>query len=271
MKDTKKFLAVVGGNGENAKHYKNGNSKKRSYSNKEFHNILKYVFKDHKNLNFSKVVYTHSLDNIKVICKHHGTFEVCAKDFIHNKFGCPHCYNENARRKIKTVGRKKLSIEKYKKRLAAAQPELKLLRYTSLSDPAVVECTRCGQAWIRNCAISILKAGQKLQCTCNKSELANYSAKQKRMIELAEEKYPQYDFSKTKYSGRSGKIIVTCRIHGDFETTYFNLVYNKTPNLCKECQRLTRAKYQAKSKKEAEEIEQIKKHNESFKQSFNLK
>jgi hypothetical protein len=273
-----KYLELVnnrkGKNGKRAAEY--CQSRGTAYTHEQFIQALKYIYKKHDNLSFEKTKYINAREKVIITCAKHGDFSVNAGEFIHKKIGCRLCAKEKSsgekikrQHVIKKFTQHRTDFTKFKALLKVRQPELKLLMFRTVLDPAVVECKRCGQAWIRSNCQGLQTAGRKLQCTCNQDLNTSKSTKQ-RFFKDIKKKYPQYDFKKTKYESLSisSKVIVTCKLHGDFETSAQNIRHSQAVNACKECQRLARPSYEAKNEKEAEEIKQIKKYNERYKEIF---
>lgn len=57
----------------------------------------------HRVYDYSKVSYLNSKTKVEIICKTHGTFFQTPSNHIHNKQGCPSCFNET-RSKTRALG-----------------------------------------------------------------------------------------------------------------------------------------------------------------------
>jgi hypothetical protein len=58
----------------------------------------------------------------------------------------------------------------------------------------------------------------------------------------------RYDYSKVNYINSTNKIIITCKIHGDFKQTPNNHTHKQRPRGCPKCSKITTANKQRSSK-----------------------
>ena len=268
MNDLTKYK---GKNGKPARVYSNRGI--RTFTTEEFINAAKFVLKEKaEGLNFDKTVYVNNLTYVTITCEKHGDFQTLPSHFLNKKAGCKACFHEeeygtNIRlRSNKPPRKSKYTKEVYKQHLAKLQPEMKVLYYQSAFDPLVIECKKCGQAWIRNNPQSVLKqakAKDQNQCTCNEN-LQGAAQSESRIKREGSAKYPHYDFSKMKYKQYDGKFTVHCKLCKlDFETRASSILQHNTKNICKSCYRLSRTRKNL-SKQQQKQREKILKLNAEF-------
>lgn len=174
---------------------------KIKHTNQTFIENAKTIHND--KYDYSKVEYVNNRTKVCIICPEHGEF--CQTPANHLKGQqCPKC-----------SGRKCLSnveiIEKAKKIHGNKYDYSKLQRGKTLSEKGVIVCPIHGEFLqridIHLNGMGCPKCAGKYITTC---DFINESKK------IHGDKY---DYSKSIYKSANTKIIVTCPLHGDFETT----------------------------------------------------
>lgn len=174
----------------------------------------------------SKVIYVNSTTKITVGCKEHGDFSVQPNNFLYGK-GCPSCAKNNMARKLQTP-RENL-IERVRE-VHGQSFTLLTEDFNNQHEVVLWECKVHGEfrASIRNilsgsgCKFCSRERSAKLR-----SKGADY------YIPLFREIHGDFfDYTKSVFSTSKSKIIVTCPVHGDFETSVGNHLKGKA---CRRC------------------------------------
>lgn len=181
--------------------------------------IEKYRLKYGDKYDFTKSVYINSHSKMIVKCPIHGDFEIRPVDLL-NGHGCPKCggtqksHTEEFIKKAKYVHNNFFTYDKCK--------------YVNSNSKIIVTCPIHGDFEV--------KANNHLNgCNCQKCHLEHISHKITKLekvnrstkklntetfIQKCKKRYGNiYSYEKTKYIKNNVKVIVTCKIHGDFSIT----------------------------------------------------
>lgn len=154
---------------------------------------------------YSLVKYVRSADKVTIVCKTHGPWDQTANSHIMGN-GCPRCFNDNVRGKSRALEESVVFEE-----ILAANPNILLDRakYKTSNDKMVVGCSVHGywEAYPSN----LLRGHGCLKCAGKALKTT------KEFIEEARQTHgTRYSYEKTEYTGADNKLIVTCKVHGDF-------------------------------------------------------
>ena len=164
---------------------------------------------------YSNVEYVNSQSKVKIICKEHGEFEQTPSNHTHkNNFqGCPNCG------KISCANTRKLStdefINKSKKNHGDTYDYSKTI-YHGDKNKVLIICHKHGE--FQQLPSNHYKYG------CNKCGIEISTIKQTKSIsnfieEAIKIHGDRYDYSKVEYKQALSKVIIICKIHGEFEQT----------------------------------------------------
>lgn len=163
-------------------------------------------------LDYSKVKYINSRNNIILICKEHGEFTIAPKDHISYKRGCSICsgvtYNtQTFIKKAKEIHGDKFLYNK--------------TNYTGIKNNVIITCKLHGdflQAPDKH--INVSQGCPKCKKSAKKD--LNYFIKMGTLIHSG-----KYDYSKSIFSKMNEKVIIICPKHGEFKQTPANHINHK--------------------------------------------
>lgn len=177
---------------------------------------------------YSLVEYTGRKGVIKIICKDHGVFEMSVDTHLRGS-KCQKCAIEN-RSRLRTLefddfvirsdqlhnGKYKYIKQSYTKSNAPVDivcPDHGVFSQSASSHLAGKGCSKCASK----------ENGKKRKSSWSRAEFLNIVKKVHGN---------KYSYDKTKYIGYKQKITVTCPIHGDFESWYYNHINGCGCPLC---------------------------------------
>lgn len=185
---------------------------------------------------YSKVNYQGSKTKVTIICHQHGEFEQTPYRHLRGQ-GCPKCGYLSVSEKIRLtqdeyiVKCREVHGDKY---------DYSKVEYVNSRTPVCIICPEHGEFWqiARNhmCGLGCPKCGQRYSDT-------EFFIKKAREVHG-----DKYDYSKVNYVNNRTKVIIGCKIHGDFE---------KTPNshLCGEgCPECSEEIRRSKRRKDVDEL-----------------
>lgn len=182
---------------------------------------------------YSKVDYVNSATKVIIICKKHGEFLQSPNSHISKKQGCSACFGM---RKDTT----KSFIEKAIK-IHGDKYDYSKLKYVNSPTQIIIICREHGEFKQRAGDHINNKAG----CPTCKG-IKPYTTKT--FIEKVQEYFDgAYCYDKVKYVNSSTKVIITCKIHGDFKITPGHHLRRIG---CKRCGRIVCAKKLMSNKKD---------------------
>ena len=166
---------------------------------------------------YSKVEYINSKTKVIIICKEHGEFEQTPKIHL-RKNGCKKCsgkYQYTTKEFIEKA--KEVHGDKY---------DYSKVEYISSKKHITIICKIHGNFRQQPTLHLYNKNG------CSKCS-GNYSYTTKEWIEKAIKVHgDKYDYSKTKYTKTDNKVIIICKIHGEFLQTAHHHLQNHG---CRKC------------------------------------
>lgn len=153
---------------------------------------------------YSQVNYVNSQTKVTIICPIHGEFEQIPSNHLQGK-GCPKC-KRGVKSNTKEFITKAISIH-------GTHYNYDKVEYINALTPVTIVCNKCGKEFVQTPQIHLRGSG----CThCYKNE----SKTTEQFVKEATELYKgKYSYEKTNYINSVTKIIVTCPIHGEWETT----------------------------------------------------
>lgn len=154
----------------------------------------------------SKVVYATSKTKVEIVCRDHGSFWVIPNNFISNKSGCPQCGRT-------LVGqRSRHDRESYLARFREAHGNKFKYGEIDYSGPVatiVVTCPDHGD-------FKTIVAGHVNGIGCAKCHFGIYDGPTfKAMADGVHG--DRYDYSNAEYTRCNEKVVIRCRVHGDFK------------------------------------------------------
>lgn len=162
---------------------------------------------------YSLVNYEHSKIKVNIVCKDHGIFN----QYIHNHLkgrGCPDCGNRlNSEEYIlELFHNKHKDLYNYSK-----------VDYINMNTKVEIICNTHG-SFFQNPKDHIHRGHGCPKCGYKSGKLLSKEDVVRKSKEIF---YDFFKYDKLVYSS-SKKFIITCKIHGDFETDLRNHIHNKT-------------------------------------------
>jgi len=181
-------------------------SKKRSYKVEEWIEKAKEV---HENkYDYSKVEYDNSKTDVIIICKVHGEFEQNPSGHIQGH-GCSKCGDESG--SLKRRYKVEEWIEKAKE-VHGNNYDYSKVDYDNSKTDVIIKCKVHGE-FEQN------PSGHLQGYGCSKCG-GSYNYKTDEWVEKAKEVHEnKYDYSKVEYDNSKTKVIIICKVHGEFEQT----------------------------------------------------
>lgn len=157
---------------------------------------------------YSLVDYKSAKTKVKIICKKHGIFEQTPTNHL-SKRGCPECGKEERSNK------KRLEKVKFDEKIQfyfGDKYEYSFSDYKNNHTKMKFICKEHGEFW--QSPIHLLE-GQTgcLKCSKEKFRISR-SFTNEQFIEKAKEKFPEYDYSITKYISSQSRVKYICKKHG---------------------------------------------------------
>jgi hypothetical protein len=161
---------------------------------------------------YSKVVYIDSTTKVIIICKIHGEFEQAPAEHKSGK-GCRNCaYINNGINKRSNTDE---FIKKAKEKHGDDKYDYSEVKYIDSETKVIIICKIHGEFEQR--------PETHLQgCGCRKCGIVNRANKNRSntdefKLEATEIHEDKYDYSKVEYIDSTTKVIIICKIHGEFE------------------------------------------------------
>ncbi len=201
----------------------------RKLTTEEFIERAQYVHLDI--YDYSLTYYDGSDINVIIICKIHGEFSQRASYHINHKYGCPLCGY------IKLSYSHTLSQEEFiekSNKIHNNQYNYSKVNYIDSTTKVIIICKIHGE-FLQSPNDHLNKCG----CQICGREKSNNSKKltQEEFIERSNKIHnDQYNYSKVNYINTTIKVIIICKIHGEFLQTPSHHMYNNTG--CKKCNKL---------------------------------
>jgi len=177
---------------------------------------------------YSKVDYKNSNTKVIIICKIHGDFLQKANNHINLKHGCPKCGRSNKSNTIEFIEKsKKIHGDKY---------DYFKVNYINIDKKVIIICKIHGD-FEQTPYKHLIGRG------CHKCGTIVATNKNRKTLEYFIEKSrllhgDTYDYFKADYKSNHTKVIITCKIHGNFEQTPHNHLAGQG---CIKCSRINSA------------------------------
>ena len=171
------------------------------YNTKEFIEKVKEIHGD--KYDYSKIIYKSNKDKIIIICKEHGEFKILPSNFIKGQ-NCNICSN-----------RKKLTNEEFIEKSINTHGknyDYSKINYQGMHKKIIIICKEHGK-FNQTPSEHLNKKRGCFKCLGIVCDLNSFIEKS---INTHGEKY---DYSKVIYNGYKKKVIIICKIHGEFQQT----------------------------------------------------
>lgn len=186
----------------------------RKLTTEEFITKAKTIHND--KYDYSLVEYKNAETPVKIICPEHGMFEQRPQDHVHNRSGCPECYN------LKRWQNRSLSHEEQVALITKKNPSVEVLEEI-VDDRKKIQCRCkiCSHVW--SVAPYTLKQGHGCP-ECGGSKRKDTL----RFISDAKAVHGyKYDYSKVEYVNSDTDVIIICPAHGEFTQRPSNHIHKR--------------------------------------------
>jgi len=157
---------------------------------------------------YSKVNYKYSNENVIITCKIHGDFLQRPANHINSKQGCPKCAGQNKTNLEFIQEVIKIHGDKY---------DYSKVNYINANTKIIIICKEHGEFEEKPCSHLIghgcIKCGIIMRSNKHRKTLEEFIEKAKLVHG------DKYDYSNVEYKSTDIKVIITCKIHGNFEQT----------------------------------------------------
>ncbi len=195
-------------------------SNRKKLTNEEF--IEKSINTHGKKYDYSKINYQGMHKKIIIICKEHGEFNQTPSEHLNKKRGCFKC--------LGTVCDLNSFIEKSKKTHGEKYDYSKVI-YSGYNKKAIIICKIHGE-FQQTLGDHYQNGSGCPKCGVIKNSNANRGNKND-FIEKAILIHGQkYDYSKVKYISHNKKVIIICKIHGQFNQSVGSHLSGSGCNQC---------------------------------------
>jgi hypothetical protein len=194
--------------------------------------IEKAVAKHGNKYDYSHVNYTNGLTEVKIICPEHGEFYVKPQWHLQQSI-CPWCSEEKRKKSLSDFNKKtkRLTNKEFIDKailIHNTKYDYSLVSYETAFIKVKIVCPIHGE-FLQSPTHHLRGSGCK---ECGKKKInKNKILTQEQFIDRIKD-IPNLSFEKTIYKDKRSKVIVTCKIHGDYETTAEVLLKG---NGCKKC------------------------------------
>jgi len=181
----------------------------RKFTNEEFIEKIKEIHGD--TYDYSKVQYTGIYNEIIIICKKHGEIKQNANTHLRGH-GCKKCADILRGEKRKFTN---YEFIKKSKEIHGDRYDYEKVNYTGCDDKVIIICKKHGE-FEQTANTHLHGSGCNL---CGNEQTGNHFRHDNtvfimKAIAIHKDKY---DYSKVEYTGIDNKIIIVCKIHGEFE------------------------------------------------------
>jgi hypothetical protein len=157
---------------------------------------------------YSNVEYRTCYDNVEVICKEHGVFNITPTSHINKGTGCPVCRKLDCTKKCVDAGRVKIN-EKFNNKFELP------IDVPSTSTRVVCKCPVHGEFTASFANMYSSKYGCEKCGIDARTKSITYTTEE--YITRANEVHKnRYTYDNVEYVRNSTKISITCKLHGDF-------------------------------------------------------
>ena len=167
---------------------------------------------------YSKVNYENSKTKVIIICPIHGEFQQLPPSHLKG-CGCKYCKTEKSRLKLDEFKQRANKIHNF-------MYDYSFVNFKSIKNNITIICPIHGE--FEQKVKTHLLGSNCPQCAIN-----NKKSNTKEFINKALKIHGNlYNYDKVNYVDNHTKVIITCKIHGDFETTPQNHLNKKICKLC---------------------------------------
>lgn len=180
--------------------------------------IEKSNIKYQNKYDYSKAVYVGVQKPLEIVCPEHGSFWQTPDVHIHSKYGCPKC--AMSKHIEHTTGTIEDFIAKARK-IHGDRYDYSKTVYRGTREKLIITCPVHGDfeqlPWSH--------VGMRCGCPrCSSRALMGCNEFIRRALEIHGDRY---DYSKVVYKGLHRHITITCKIHGDFEVSPANHLWDR--------------------------------------------
>jgi hypothetical protein len=206
----------------------------KSFSTEEF--IQQAQKKHGDKYDYSQVNYLNSHTKITLGCNIHGSFEISPSHHMHRGQGCAKCAKENI---SKILSLTNLEFIEKSEKIHGKRYDYSLVEYVNNHTKVKILCKEHGLFEVvpmfhltgGNCSLCAREQLSKKLCRTTKS-----------FVEQATKIFNGfYFYDKTNYIKNNIKIVVTCSLHGDFETIPSNHLFRGGNGGCPTCVKIKMA------------------------------
>jgi hypothetical protein len=168
---------------------------------------------------YSLVEYEKAVKKVNIICRNHGIFSITPNSHL-NGSGCYQCGRE------KVESARRLSLNDFI--LKAEEIHGKFYDYSKVDyknylSKINIICPKHG-VFTQQARKHLL--GNKCKKCVNESNYVNF-------LEIAQKRYPEFDYSKVIYKGMFNEVTIICKEHGEFNIKPINFLHKNRG--CKNC------------------------------------
>ena len=183
--------------------------------------IEKAIKKHGEKYDYSKSIYSHSMEQIEIICKIHGLFNIVASSHLSGK-GCQKCGKNSLN------GTTEEFVSKPKE-IYGDRFDYSKTFYTTLRTKLEIVCRKHGPFKLYPYAHFTGNGGCRV-CSRNKPITTE------EYIQRAKSLHGNlYDYSEINYISGRNKVTIICRKHGKFEVTANEHIRENRASNCKKC------------------------------------
>ena len=219
-------------------HLKGQKCPKCSGRNKTTEDFINEANKVHNNLyDYSNVNYINATNKIIITCKIHGEFEQSPTNHLRGN-GCHKCSGRNKTTEdfINEANKVHNNLYNYSKS-----------KYIDCNTKICITCKIHGDFEQLHRAHIYNKSGCP-KCSLIKNANFNKGNKEDFIKKSNILHNNTYDYSKVNYINQATKVIIGCKIHGDFEQTPNNHTHKTSPRQCPKCSTINTANKQRSNK-----------------------
>jgi hypothetical protein len=176
----------------------------RKSNNDEFIKKAKQIHGD--KYDYSNIEYNCASEKITIMCRQHGNFEQTPNSHLYGQ-GCRNCANEGTSDRLKS-NKEDFQIKSIN--IHGDKYDYSKVEYINSITKVIITCKIHGD-------FEQLPRSHLQGCGCSKCA-GRIIINQTDFIKLSEAKHNgRFDYSKVEYINSQTKVIITCKIHGDFE------------------------------------------------------
>jgi hypothetical protein len=205
-------------------HLKNQGCPKCSGKNKTTEDFINEANKVHNNLyDYSKSNYVNATTQMCIICKIHGDFEQAPINHLYGN-GCPKCSGKNITTQdfINQANKVHNNLYDYSKS-----------NYVNSTTKICITCKIHGD--FEQLSNTHLYGSGCHKCSFLKNADLHRGNKEDFIKKSNILHNNLYDYTKVNYINQATKVIICCKIHGDFEQTPNNHTHKERPRGCQKC------------------------------------